>query len=348
MLGIDTAKWLSEPVHLLYISYLIINRSGYDGRPNCTSPANWKNERFSAESLVPRIGPIRIWYCFWSIVIWPICPSGFSPELRPVLKNFQPIIESAKVRDVNETDTVVFVTDVLQEVFGYDKYTEITTEHNIKGTYCDLAVKIDDKVQLLIEVKAVGHDLKDSFVRQAIDYGANLGVEWVILTTGERWRIYKILFAKPIDFELVFEFNFLDINPKNEEEIERIWMLSREGWIKEEIKEFHTQKQTLNRFVLAALIRSDSILKVLLRELRRIAPGVKINADEIDSALCLEVLKREAIEGEKAESARKLVTKAANRILRSSKPSSEDITPVVETTEVVETSTAADPENPST
>ncbi len=37
------------------------------------------------------------------------------------LKKFQPIVASAKSRDVNESDTVVIVTDLLQEVFGYDK-----------------------------------------------------------------------------------------------------------------------------------------------------------------------------------------------------------------------------------
>ena len=70
------------------------------------------------------------------------------------LKRFQPILTSARSRDVNESDTVVIVTDLLQEVFGYDKYAEITSEHVIRGTFCDLAVKLDGTLALLIEVKA--------------------------------------------------------------------------------------------------------------------------------------------------------------------------------------------------
>ena len=32
---------------------------------------------------------------------------------------------------------------MLADIFGYDKYSEITSEHAIRGTYCDLATKID-------------------------------------------------------------------------------------------------------------------------------------------------------------------------------------------------------------
>jgi hypothetical protein len=43
------------------------------------------------------------------------------------IKKFQPILAAAKARDVNESDTVVMVTDVLHEVFGYEKYADITS-----------------------------------------------------------------------------------------------------------------------------------------------------------------------------------------------------------------------------
>jgi len=45
---------------------------------------------------------------------------------------------------------------MLAEIFGYDKYSEVTRELAIRGTYCDLATRIDGKFQMLIEVKAIG------------------------------------------------------------------------------------------------------------------------------------------------------------------------------------------------
>ena len=72
---------------------------------------------------------------------------------------------------------------MLAAVFGYDKYSEVTSEFSIRGTYCDLATKLDGVVQTLIEVKAVGYDLKEAHTKQAIDYAANQGVDWVLLPT---------------------------------------------------------------------------------------------------------------------------------------------------------------------
>src|SRR4051812_34306163 len=108
------------------------------------------------------------------------------------LKRFQPVLQSAKDRDVNESDTVVIVADLLQDVFGYDKYAEITSEHMIRGTFCDLAVKLDGALALLIEVKAIGLELKDAHIKQAVDYAANQGCDWVVLTNGIVWRVYKV------------------------------------------------------------------------------------------------------------------------------------------------------------
>ena len=39
---------------------------------------------------------------------------------------------------------------------GFDKYSEITSEYVIRSTYVDLAIKLDGKLALLIEVKAIG------------------------------------------------------------------------------------------------------------------------------------------------------------------------------------------------
>lgn len=251
-------------------------------------------------------------------------PTRAASRIVAGIKRFQPILATAKSRDVNESDTVTIVADMLQEVFGYDKYTEITSEYAIRGTYCDLAIKLDGSLAVVVEVKAIGLDLKDSHVKQAVDYAANQGVDWVVLTTGILWRVYKVSFAKPIEHDLVLEFNFPDLNPKDENHVELVWMLTKESWQKASLGEYHAQKQALSRFVLAALVLSEPVLDVLRRELRRVSPGVRIETSEIQNVLVMETLKREVVEGEKAEAARKLVTRAANRALRAAKTESSD------------------------
>ncbi|MDI7165921.1 type I restriction enzyme HsdR N-terminal domain-containing protein [Leptospira santarosai] len=256
-------------------------------------------------------------------------PTKILERISSGLKKFQPILTSAKTRDVNESDTVVIITDLLSEVFGYDKYSEITTEHVIKKTFCDLAIKIDGKVKLLIEIKAIGLELKDDYIRQAIDYGANSGIEWVILTNGMIWQIYRITFSKPIDKEMVYEINFSNINPKNENHIEPIYYLCKEALGKSLLDEYHSQKQALSKYYIGQMILTETVLDVIKRELKRLTPGVKIENDEIEEVLRSDIIKRDVLEGDKATDAKKKIQKAANTYLRnsSSAPKKENSVP---------------------
>ncbi len=237
-------------------------------------------------------------------------------RLAAGLKRFQPILAAAKARDVNESDTVTIIKDVLAEVFGYDKYADITSEYAIRGTFVDLAIKFDGVPQMLIEVKAIGLELKDSHTKQAVDYAANLGVEWVALTNGDNWHVYKITFGQPIGQELVFEFDFLSLNPKRENDIERLYLLTKEGWGKSILGEYHAQMQVLNRYFIAATILTDPVLDVIRRELRRVSPDVRIDTETIQDILMQEVLKREVVEGDRADEARRKISRAAKVALR--------------------------------
>jgi hypothetical protein len=134
-------------------------------------------------------------------------PAKVASRIAASLKRFQPVLEAALKRDVNESDTVTIVTDILSDMMGYDKYSEITSEHSIRCTFCDLAVKLEGHLAVLIEVKAIGLDLKDNHIKQAVDYAANQGCEWVCLTNGIIWQAYKVAFTKPIQHELVLEFD---------------------------------------------------------------------------------------------------------------------------------------------
>lgn len=239
------------------------------------------------------------------------------------LKRFQPILASAKARDINESDTVVIVADVLQYVLGFDKYSEITSEHSIRGTYCDLAIKVNGALALLLEVKAIGLSLKDNYIKQAVDYAANQGCDWVLLTNGILWQSYRVTFGKPISHELVLDLNLLDLNPKKSSDIELLWLISKEGLQKSGLAEYQSQREALSRFTLGDLLMSDPVLDLLRRELRRVSPNARIESDEICAVLTNEVLKREVLEGDRASAAKRLVARAANRALRKTSNSSD-------------------------
>jgi len=80
-----------------------------------------------------------------------------------------------------------------------------------------------------------------------------------------------------------------------------------------------------------ALLLSDPILDVIRRELRRITPGAKIDTDEIKNVLMNEVIKRDVVEGEKADQAKRQINRAATRALRAKTPKDDrsDVAPEV-------------------
>lgn len=243
-------------------------------------------------------------------------PKKVLERLIAGIKRYQPILAAAKARDVGEADTVTIIKDMLADIFGYDKYSEVTSEFAIRGTFCDLAIKLDGALQILIEVKAIGLELKELHVKQAIDYAANQGIDWVLLTNGVTWRVYHLVFSKPIDQELVVDIDFLSLNPRVERDTDVLYLWCKEGWQRSVLGEYHTQKQALSRFFVGAMLQTDPVLDVIRRELRRISPDVRIDTDQIRTVLANEVIKREVMEGEKADEARKKITRAASKALR--------------------------------
>jgi len=207
----------------------------------------------------------------------------------------------------------MIITDILSELFGYDKYSEITSEHSIKGTYCDLAITVESKVRLLIEVKAIDLDLKEAHTRQAIDYAANKGIDWVVLTNGNLWQIYKVFFAKPISQDLVAQLDLLTLNPRSQTDRERLYMLTREGVQDQLLQSYYVQSQATNRFLLGQLVLTDAVLGVLRRELKRIYPEVKVQLNEIEDQLRQNVLKRDVVDTPEALEAKKLIMKKTGK-----------------------------------
>jgi predicted type IV restriction endonuclease len=237
---------------------------------------------------------------------------------------FQQVLRIAKDRDVNESDTVSIIKDMLAEIFGYDKYLDITSEFAVRGTFCDLAIKIENKVEYLIEVKAIGIELKEGHMRQAIEYGANNGVPWVILTNAMLWRVYKIRFEKPISFDLVCYFNFSELDPKNEEHQREIFIICKEGLVKAAREEFYEKTTIVNRFILGAFILSDEVIGVIRRSLRKLSDGVLVDSEEIAKVLTNEVLKRDVVEGEEATKAQNRVRRLYSKAPRRTKDSGEE------------------------
>ncbi len=112
--------------------------------------------------------------------------------------------------DLDESGTRLMINSFLTDVLGFAPIEEVKTEYMIRGTYADYVIKLKGVQHFLVEVKALGIELSEKHLRQAINYGANEGIEWVLLSNGRQFDFYRILFEKPIRERKVFSIDLRD------------------------------------------------------------------------------------------------------------------------------------------
>ena len=237
----------------------------------------------------------------------------FLDRAKPSLRRYQKVLETARARDVGESDTCVVVSDFLADVLGYDKYSELTTEFAVKSTFCDLAIRVGGRLRFLIEVKSAGTDLKDNHLRQAVDYAAHEGVEWVLLTNGIVWKAHRVRFEQPIQADEVFTVDLLDPDAKPAQLLERLYLISREGVASTAIDAFWQRKEAMSRYVIAQLLLGSDVLALIRRTIRRNFPGTAVTEEDVAALMRDEVLKRDVLEGDRAAAAQRLMRRASRK-----------------------------------
>ena len=213
------------------------------------------------------------------------------------LGRYQTILRDAQHRDVREVDTRSIVRDVLSDILGYDKYTDITAEERIRSRseYCDLVVSVNERVRFIVEVKRIRESLHERHVKQAVNYAVHHteGVDWVVLTNGVVWDVYRVGSVKPIVREKVLSFDLLEMDPDSSADQQRLGVLAKSGWLEEKarLEAYHDKRKMLED--LPGVLVSEPVLKIVCRELGRgrswhAGPPLK----EIRRCILEDVLKR--------------------------------------------------------
>jgi predicted type IV restriction endonuclease len=243
-------------------------------------------------------------------------PKKAQDRLVAGLRRYQPIVGKLRERDISEADTVTVIKDMLSDIFGYDKYAELTSEQQIRGTFCDLAIRVEGKVYYLAEVKSAGTNLNDNHLRQAVNYGAHHGIEWILLTNAIEWKIYRIKFGQPIDWSEVYHFDMCKLSSRSADDLAKLFMLCRESISSDSLADYHRQMQILNRYTVAELLQSDAMVSALRREMRRLFDGIKVTDEELLTILTGDVIKRDTLDGEQPKAAKTAVKRALNTLAK--------------------------------
>lgn len=243
-------------------------------------------------------------------------PKKVSERISKNLPKFKRILKKASDKDVNESDTVSIITDMLEAIFGYDKYDEVTSEYAVKGTFCDLAITLNKKLKFLIEAKAIGKTLNENHLHQALTYGAKEGCHWIILTNGVDWNVYHVDKMPKLEAKLLFKLNILEINLRQKDTLESLFVICKEGQSKNAIDELSEKANIVNKHTISAILTDEKIINAVRLQLNKISDTIKTNNDDVLDIISNDVIKRDILDDDaykKAKAKLKRLRKKANK-----------------------------------
>jgi len=219
-------------------------------------------------------------------------------DLLQSLTRFATAFREARDRGANESDTVMYLVKFFEDVLGYDSLKgEISKELAIKDRYCDIALKVDGSVRLLVECKAASQKgLVEKHIEQAENYASRSGITWVLRTNAIEWKLYHLTFVENegIVHDLVFQLNLLEELEENPEAVwEKLSLLSREEVGRDGLEDYWQQKKALSPASVIRALFTQDVLTVIRRELNRGAPA-RLDLEDIFNAI-REVLSKEAL-----------------------------------------------------
>lgn len=188
-------------------------------------------------------------------------------KLLSSLRAYRKEFLDSGLKELDESGTRLMINRFLSDVLGYKQLEEIKTEYMIKGTYADYVVQVNTKRHFLVEVKALSFQLSEKHLRQTVNYGANEGIEYALLTNGRNFEFYKILFEQPISSRLLFALDLSDAAGLKSA-AGHLQHLHKESVIKNFFKPLWNKCEATNPYNIAGIICSDAVLKCIKKLIR--------------------------------------------------------------------------------
>jgi hypothetical protein len=204
-------------------------------------------------------------------------------KLVAALRSYKKKYLDNNLTELDESGTRLMINSFLADVLCYKPIEEIRTEYMIKGTYADYVLQINGVQHFLVEVKALSYHLTPKHLRQTINYGANEGIEWALLTNGKCFDFYRILFNKPIECRKIFSID-LSLATHMKKEADMIEALHRDEIVKKSLKNLWNKCEALDPLHIAGILYSKAGLDFLRKVIRK-RSSEKCMDDDIANSL---------------------------------------------------------------
>lgn len=189
-------------------------------------------------------------------------------ELSEKLKKYKRRYLQKQYFELDESATRLMINSFLTDVLGYVELDDIKTEYRIRGEYADYVIQLARKKHFVVEVKSIQLDLSEKHLRQSVNYAANEGIDWIILTNGKQIELYKVLFEKPINSRRIFNFDLSNIDDFKKIP-EFLIYLTKKSILKNELSDFWKRFEALAPAQLSKNLYDIEVLRFLKRVLKK-------------------------------------------------------------------------------
>lgn len=221
--------------------------------------------------------------------------------LEKQLRDYKKKYLNKNTSGLDEASTRIMVNDFLIDVLGYVPFEEVKTEYRIKSSYADYVIQIDGDNHFVVEVKSISQQIKSSHLKQASDYAANEGIEWVLLTNGQTFALYKVKVDGRVSTKKVFEHDLKEGKTKDIAN-DFIYLLKR-SVVKNELDHYWRRFLVLDPTVLSQVLYYKDVA-LAIRRVIRAKSKMRFSDEEILDAL-YEVISQ-AIEHDKPSRLREI------------------------------------------
>lgn len=188
-------------------------------------------------------------------------------QVRNALRKQADHLVAARDGNLNEADTVRLINVIFEKVLGYDPFTELSSEVQLKNKYVDMAVKIDGQIRFLLEAKAAGVTLRDRHIEQAQNYASRNNYTWVLLTNGLTWNLYHLTFEEGIEYERAFS---VDIQKDGVEKVaDCLALLHRASVRSGDLDGYWNTRVALSPSSIGSALFSEDVLRQIRRLIRQ-------------------------------------------------------------------------------
>ena len=231
-------------------------------------------------------------------------PHKIQERIKAALRRFKPLLKAARERDAGRADTATLALDLLSELFGYDRYTEITSELDNKESVFDFSIQTEGQPRMLVRVSPIGMAPDDRYLLATAQYAQMNGVDWIILTNGIGWQVHHVedVGANAPETPVVLVFDLLQMQPGRDAHLGTIHLLTREGHEKAGLSHFKLRLEMTNRHYLGAMVLSDAVVASVRRELQKLNPDLRVTPAELRENLAKGVLRPDIVQSNETQS----------------------------------------------